>query len=489
MRIPLNLMGNRLAFAVADVDDPLGRDLKMVIGTGPSGQLEDMGVLMASSPELERLLKALERPAVKIWVVDRIKRVRARVGCLAGAEKKETLVELLRGWLQRFLRRDLFVSGEPIDLADGGNYLEEFDLGIIDEALNGRAVTARRPLVGGDSEIVVAVEPLYGGDKVLGVVVVEQTTDNIMVKKQKIIEDTIAFIVVVVLVGVVVNCAFVTMISQRIMRLSKEAAAAIGSDGRIRKAIVPATSADEIGDLSRTLAGMLSRLEGFHCYQEKMADNLEHELRTPLAGISASLVNLRRELADRGEVPGEYLAGALDNVRRIESILARIRDATVLEEALRHDEVEEFDLVKALEVWHSQGYGPAFPDRCFALQLPDEAVLLRADPGRIHQMFDKLVENAVDFSPHGSEIVLGLERGKKFARLRVVNEGEELGPEDGERIFNSMVSLRKGGEGPHMGLGLYIVRTVAAFHGGTAWADNREDGICGVALTVELPLA
>lgn len=491
MRIPLDLIGSRLAFAVADVDDDESRELETVVGTGPGGKPADLGVLMASSPELERLLKALERPAVKIWVVDRIKRVRARVGGLAGPVRSGESGELWRRWLQRVLRWDfsLFPRAESPDSAVGGSYLEEFDLEIIDEALQGRALTARRSVAGYGSEIVVAVEPLFGGEEILGAVVVEQTTDNILSEKQKIIEDVIALTLLIFVVGALINFTFATSISRRIIRLSSSASNAIGGDGRIKKSMVPSRVQDEIGDLSRTLAEMLTRLEGFHQYREKMADNLEHELRTPLAGISASLLNLQRELEDHGWDLPEYLEGALGNVRRIEAILARIRDATMLEEALRHDEVEDFDLVRALAIWHQQGYGPAFPGRAFRLELPEEEeVVLRAEPGRIHQMFDKLVENAVDFSLDGSEIILGLKRDRKQVCLTVTNEGVELAAGDGERIFNSMVSLRKGGDGPHMGLGLYIVRTIATFLGGTVAAANRQDGVAGVVITVRLPL-
>jgi signal transduction histidine kinase len=58
------------------------------------------------------------------------------------------------------------------------------------------------------------------------------------------------------------------------------------------------------------------------------------------------------------------------------------------------------------------------------------------------------------------------------------------------RLFDSMVSVRRetSGDIPHLGLGLYIVRLIAQFHGGKARADNRDDG-SGVVATVTLPLA
>ena len=57
-----------------------------------------------------------------------------------------------------------------------------------------------------------------------------------------------------------------------------------------------------------------------------------------------------------------------------------------------------------------------------------------------------------------------------------------------ERLFESMVSVRKerAGTGPHLGLGLYIVRQIAEFHGGTASGFDRPDG-SGVVLELRLP--
>jgi signal transduction histidine kinase len=57
------------------------------------------------------------------------------------------------------------------------------------------------------------------------------------------------------------------------------------------------------------------------------------------------------------------------------------------------------------------------------------------------------------------------------------------------RLFESMVSVRPDGAAePHLGLGLYMVRLIAEFHGGRARAANREDG-SGVVMRVECPTA
>ena len=137
----------------------------------------------------------------------------------------------------------------------------------------------------------------------------------------------------------------------------------------------------------------------------------------------------------------------------------------------------------------TRGYRQAFPAREFVLEGPDGSVPVWADPNRIYQMLDKLVENAVDFSPERSRIVISLKRYRKEAKLSVMNEGPPLAPGMMEHIFDSMVSLRDSpGHSGHMGLGLYVVSTIARFHGGHAAARNRDDGVPGTVFTVTLPL-
>ena len=77
-----------------------------------------------------------------------------------------------------------------------------------------------------------------------------------------------------------------------------------------------------------------------------------------------------------------------------------------------------------------------------------------------------------------------------FAVLIVANAGPPLPAGMEERLFESMVSVRAGNASgaPHLGLGLYIVRLIAQFHGGAATAENRV-APPGVAVIVRLPLA
>ena len=493
LRIPTDLIKNKIAFAIGDVDDSQAGKIKTVIGTSSTKRVEDLENLLSRSLEIERILTNLERPATKIWIVDRRKRVRARVGSLEGDTYQFVPENNNLGgqFLNKILRPvyDFFSEKLPGEFVEDHSYLSEYDLEDIDTALSGKSFTARRKINGTDAEIIMAAEPLWGGKEIQGAVVVEQTTNNILAEKKRIIEDTISITVLVFFIGAIFLFTFASRLSGRIRRLSNQADKAIGKDGRINNTITPLKAGDEIGDLSRNLSAMVKRLHGFHKYQEKMADNLEHELRTPLAGVSASLTNMRQQLEGGDQNVNEYLMGAQNNLKRMENILTKIRDATILEEALRQDEQEKFDLAAALNAWVTRGYKQAFSAREFVLDVPNNQLPILADPNRIYQMLDKLVENAVDFSPEGSRIIITLARTRKEVALSVVNEGPMLDPEIMDQIFDSMVSLRGSQKhSGHLGLGLYVVREIAEFHRGNVVVQNRDDGISGVVFTVNFPL-
>ena len=133
-------------------------------------------------------------------------------------------------------------------------------------------------------------------------------------------------------------------------------------------------------------------------------------------------------------------------------------------------------------------YRDGFPQACFALEIPADPCFIRGAPDLFVQLLDKLIENAIDFCPPAGTITVRLERVQSSYLLQVINEGPPIPPEVLGRLFESLFEQRQGRDDkPHLGLGLYIVRLIAEFHGGTAVAGNRLDG-GGAVFTITLPL-
>jgi two-component system sensor histidine kinase ChvG len=103
-------------------------------------------------------------------------------------------------------------------------------------------------------------------------------------------------------------------------------------------------------------------------------------------------------------------------------------------------------------------------------------------------LLDKLIENAVDFCSPAGTILVRLTRAGAGYELAVINDGPPIPPTVLSRLFESLFEHRQGQDDrPHFGLGLYIVRLVAEFHGGAAIAENRAD-LPGAAFIVSFPL-
>jgi dedicated sortase system histidine kinase len=493
VRMPAALVKNgRISFAIADVDDPATRKLNTVVGTSGTRQSTDLGFLLVRSPTLESIIGALQSPSARIRIIDSRFRQRASVGQYYGEPDQFRIKEKRNFSLKSLLKPvyAFFSDRFKEEHSQDPEYLSQIEDQDLKRAIrDGQPFILRRSVADSNAEILAAGEPIRYDNKVMGTVLVEQATNNILTEKNRIIERTINITLIVFLLGGIVLIAFASRLSSRIRQLAIQTEETIGPDGRIRDSFKASRAPDELGDLSRRFAAMLARLKEYNAYQEKMADNLEHEIRTPIAGISASLANLEKKITAADLEVVSHLAGIKENVKRIESMMTGIREATLLDDALKLDEQTDFDLKDALIIWVRDGYRQTFPENSFVVKFPEEPVPVCGDPNRIRQMLDKLIENSVDFSQTANPISIELSRENELARISIINEGPKLPRELQGQIFDSMVSIReKSDKKSHLGLGLYVARRIAEFHGGNIRARNREDGIDGVILTVFLPL-
>jgi len=280
---------------------------------------------------------------------------------------------------------------------------------------------------------------------------------------------------------------FASRLTNRIRALRDDAERAIDAQGRVKGVLAASTAGDEIGDLSRSFGSVLARLSQYASYQENMAGRLSHELRTPIAVVRSSLDNLRlHALPEEARV---YIERAQGGINRLNEILTRMAEASRLEQSFADMERERVDLVPLVTAC-VDGYRVAYPRTPIALEAPQGALTVVAAPDLVAQMMDKLVANAVEFGTQGSVVVVTLCAVAGTARIAVENDGPRLPEGMSGSLFDSMVSMRRGSDSdvPHLGLGLYIVRLIAEFHGGEARADDKDDG-SGVVVAVTLPLA
>jgi signal transduction histidine kinase len=232
---------------------------------------------------------------------------------------------------------------------------------------------------------------------------------------------------------------------------------------------------------------VLERLAQHHAYLESMAGRLSHELRTPMAVVRSSLENLK--LAPGDGDARRYIERAEEGLARLHRILERMMEASRLEQSLSGAERSRYDLREVVRGC-VEGYRAAYPRASFELELPPRRMEVEGSPDLAAQLLDKLAENAADFSRAGAPVRVTLEEAAGAAVLVVSNRGPLLPAEMRTGLFESMISVREGrGAGaPHLGLGLYVARLIAEFHGGSIQAANLASGD-GVAISVRFPLA
>lgn len=473
LRLPRALIGERLGYAVVDGDGtPL--DPPLHAGTvSPSGRA--VGPLVAPSPGLSRALGELVAPGKRLQVSSPQRWPLGEAGVLvagdAPGEAPAALTRVYRWILDPELpqRRRRDAQGR----LDGPD---------IDRALRGESATLWYRTAAADDAVIAASAPVLRDGRVVAVVTLEQQSAAILTLTHSALTRLVNLTVLATATAAVGLLGFATWLSLRIRRLRNAADSALASDGSIRARIPGLAARDEIGDLSRSFAGLLEQLREHTDYLRSLAGKLAHELRTPLAVVQSSLENLSATtLTDDARV---YAERASDGAQRLGSILVAMSEATRVEQAISNAEPERFDLDAMLR-GAVQGYQDTYPERVFRYAPKSEPCEFLGVPELLLQMLDKLVENAVDFTPTGGTIGFDLVRLERGWRLTVTNEGSSLPPSMQGSLFDSLVSVREARGGrTHLGFGLFIAKLIVQFHEGRISASNVPGG---VAFVIELP--
>jgi signal transduction histidine kinase len=440
LRVPLSMSSNGFGVLVDD-RDARGAD-PVSYGTLRSDDLHTLGRLIVAAPELTSYLTQFMQPGLKLAVTTPSGRVLARADALAQVTGLGSETPILARLYRRFVDRP------------------------------------------GTRQLLESSAPIYDRDhkRVIGKLEVTQTANRWIRLRDHALMRMLNFSLSTSAVAVTLMFAFAAWLALRLSRLRQASESALTRTGLVTS--FPETdSRDELGDVARGFSTLLLRLNEYTSYLRTLAGKLAHEIRTPLTIVRSSLENLESEQVPASARP--YLERARQGSERLNAILIAMGAATRVEEAIGSAERVSFDLVPVLQSAVA-AYRGAFPGRSFRTELPAEPVAIRGAPDLIVQMLDKLIENAVDFSAAGALIIVRLRLDPQVAVIEVDNPGPPLPAHVEGRMFESLWQSRAGPDSqPHFGLGLYIVRLIAEFHGGQASAANLADG-SGVRFAVRL---
>jgi two-component system sensor histidine kinase ChvG len=472
LRAPLNLMGTHLGVYAIDKQQTL------VTGT------KSLAAVHTGSELLKDRLERFAPAGTRVSVVDNHGWLLARAGSInADTDAEYAGLQRNEEGFARSVYRVLFAGDDAVSGAYGLPY------GMwgapVDAARDGARTAIWFEQSAGEPSLIRAAVPIQVDDTPLGALVVEQPGEQLMLVRELALTRLLNLTLVATLFTIAISLVFAARLSHRIRRLSRAATTALTPEGRIDAEIPDTSARDELGALARSFGTLLNRVKEYTSYLQTLGTKLSHELRTPLTIVSSSLDNLASEetLSDASR---SYLERARQGTARMHGILTALSEATRVEQSIEHTERVRFDLAELVRNMGA-AYRQTFATHAVETHVQAGQCRILGSPDLIAQLLDKLMDNAADFAPRGSTITLTLASDARSHRLSVRNAGPTLPAELADRLFESLVSGRAGADGkPHLGLGLYIVRLIAEFHGGVVRAENAPDD-SGVIVTLELP--
>ena len=311
----------------------------------------------------------------------------------------------------------------------------------------------------GDDLFYVAV-PVLSGDEVVGAVRIT-ALDQVVSDR---VTGRVRGLVVVALISLLIAVGVAWLVASSLtrpllrLRLATDKLASGDLSTRANEDDGP----NEVRALAHSFNSMAGRLSGLVDRQREFAGTASHQLRTPLTALRLRLEQLHGQVAD-DESAERMVEGALHETdrlhRMVEGLLALSRaDASSAAPV-------EVDL-SAIVAERSAHWGPLADERGVALRtaVPPGMRAIAID-GAVEQIVDNYIDNALDVSEQGSELLVSALSQGRWIELHVVDRGPGLPEEDRVRAFER---FWRGAEATPdgTGLGLAIVHQLATASGG-----------------------
>lgn len=263
-------------------------------------------------------------------------------------------------------------------------------------------------------------------------------------------------------------------------------AAAIGA-GDLSRRVPLSDRGDEFDKLGTTMNAMLDRIAQLMEGVRGVSDAIAHDLRTPIARARAKLEEALSSAQDEEALRAAVEQGIadLDGIARVFKAVLRIAE---VEAGARRAAFAPTDLAPMLsDVAELYGAAAEAREQHLLAELP-ESLPLVGDRDLLGQALANLLDNALKFTPEGGTVRLVARRGEGVVEIAVADDGPGMPEVDrrraGERFFRADAARTT----PGSGLGLSLVRAVAALHGGEVVLGDTHPGAERPGLTVTLRL-
>ena len=323
-------------------------------------------------------------------------------------------------------------------------------------ALTGEIATGTRSSRTLGTDLLYVAVPVASSGVVHGAIRISYPTSAVDARIHRYWTVLAIIAAVVLAVAATVAAVLARWVTRPLDRLER-AADAVGSGNLAARA--PAEGPPEVRRLAETFNSMASELDTLLRSQDAFVADASHQLRTPLAALRLRLENLEPDVTDPGK---EDLSGALREVERLSALVDGLLTLARADRA--HSAPSSISLGPLVEE-RAEAWSALADERDVGLRLELEGdVVALATPGRVEQVLDNLLANAIDASPAGATITVSTRAANGWAELHVTDEGRGLTETERSRAFDRFWQAHEGRDG--FGLGLAIVRRLTAADGG-----------------------
>ncbi|MDG1286905.1 MAG: HAMP domain-containing sensor histidine kinase [Rickettsiales bacterium] len=229
---------------------------------------------------------------------------------------------------------------------------------------------------------------------------------------------------------------------------------------------------DDLSNLGEALNLLLARIEELMQDVRDVADNIAHDLRTPLTRLRNQLESLQEESTTKKEQA--VLLSEVDGLLSTFNALLRIAN---IEKGKRHQSFKVLDLGSLLQDV-VELYEPLAEEKGISINAKIlESSAFSGDRDLLFQFFANLLDNAIKFSPQNSEIQLELTQQGNGITIIISDHGIGIAQGEREKVFDRFYRSDLSRHEAGSGLGLSLVKAVLELHKGTISLGDNHPGL------------
>jgi signal transduction histidine kinase len=384
-----------------------------------------------------------------------------------GGPLSSELIEKVE-WYNTKNESEVFIVSNPRELSACLPFEIDYD-SIIgpeerDQLLNGQSVEKMGYEERFDRDVMAVIVPLIDSNRLEGII-------YLYVPLAKISELTNDFSLIGLVVGVLfvilavyVGTIFVKKMTKPLEIMKQAAEKVTAGDYSAR---VPVFSKDEIGQLGTAFNLMSVSIQKEDERKKEFLEDVSHELRTPISYVKGYSEALKAGLAKTSQDQVRYLALIHREAKRMERLVGDLLDLSRLDAEDFRLEMCPLPLAQLVEDCLEK-YRPSLQQKGLLLNTElDPDIIVNADEGRIEQVIQNIVDNAINYTERGRITVL-LSKHEKGCILSIKDTGIGIPMEDIQRVTQRFFRVNKartrsdGGTG----LGLAISNKLIKLHGG-----------------------